>query len=316
MSQTPSTMSSAFATAPVNPNVRPAAQISAPPEAEYPTPAAVEQPAAEVPSSPPVVTPAAAPQAAPPQTDWAAMAARQYGEWEERRRQLEAQNAALQQRLQEQDAAINNLLHIQQDYDELRKQQQINDAVQGIDYSDLATVDAEDARRISEGVMRAVQAKLAPVEQQLARQQQEIQKTAAYNEQRIMEQQARATVGKIENSHPDFGVLLHDPMFKTFLRQRDGRSSITLEDRAAAEFRLGNADYVIHLIDQFKQTRPDPSSLVAVAPVQTAASPVAPAGPAESLPTLAELNSMMGTGRITPDEYREYMKRLRAAQKQ
>ena len=98
------------------------------------------------------------------------------------------------------------------------------------------------------------------------------------------------------------------------MQQRDGYSSQSLDDRAAAEFKMGNAEYITHLVDQFKQAKPSAASISSVAPVQTASAPAAPAGPAEQLPTLHELNSMMQMRQITPDQYRGWLAKIRAAQ--
>lgn len=347
MSQT--TVSSAFQAVPENPNLRaaarnadapttaapaaasslgnagtatphlapqqPALSAGAPllPPAREPNPVAPQQPA-QPQTPPPVVTqptPApAAPQQPAFQPDWAAIMAAQ-----QRQNELERANAAMQQKLQEQDATISNLMQLQQEHADLQRQMQLRKDADSIDYSQLNTVDPEDAKRISEGVLKAMEARLAPMQQQMQQQQQQLQQTAQYQEQRFVQQRAQNTVAKIMEKHPDFLALQQNPNFRAFMQQRDGYSSQTLDDRAAAEFKMGNAQYITHLIDQFKRvSQPAAESITSVAPVQTAAAPAAPAGPAEQLPTLHELNSMYQMRQISPDQYREWLAKIRAAQ--
>ena len=333
MSQaTDTAVSSAFRETPMNPNLRAAGlqqpNLSQPAPAAtqpggMPTPpvsspadgAATPPPVSPAPASVQQVTPPVAPTPAPqPQQmafhpDWASIMAQQ-----QRQAQLERENAEMLRRLQEQDTTIGNLMQMQKDYDELQRQQKLMQDANDIDYSQLATVDAEDAKRISEGVLKAMEARLAPVQQQLEQQRQQLAQTAQYQEQRFVQQRAQDTLSKIVAKHPDFMALQNNPNFKAFMQQRDGYSSQTLDDRAAAEFRMGNAEYITHLVDQFKQVQPAAASITSVAPVQTAAAPAAPAGPVEQLPTLHELNSMMQMRQITPDQYRDWLAKIRAAQ--
>lgn len=326
-----STVSSAFRETPMNPNLRaaglqqlndvqpaPAAPqpsgISTPPSVTPAEGSPTPPSAAPTPITPQPATvppqPAAAPAPQPAfQPDWASIMAQQ-----QRQAQLERENAEMLRRLQEQDTTIGNLMQMQKDYDELQRQQKLQQDASSIDYSQLATVDAEDAKRISEGVLKAMEARLAPVQQQLEQQRQQLAQTAQYQEQRFMQQRAQDTLSKIVSKHPDFMALQNNPNFKAFMQQRDGYSSQTLDDRAAAEFRMGNAEYITHLVDQFKQVQPAAASITSVAPVQTATAPVAPAGQPEQLPTLHELNSMMQMRQITPDQYRDWLAKIRAAQ--
>lgn len=334
MSQTQdySGVSPAFRNTPTNPNLRAAAlqqaaaQDPAPVLAQQISPATDSAPAANpLPAVPTAAAPSTstssqpaagavqppAPAAAPApayQPDWAAVVAEQH-----RARELEMRNAEMARRLKEQDDAINNLLHIQQEYADLKRQQQLQQEAAAIDYNELATIDPGEAKLISEGVLKAVQAKIEPLQRELAQQRAQLQQAAQYQEQRFERQRAQSTLEKVMARHPDFLTLQNDPAFAAFMQQRDGLSSQTLDTRAAAEFKLGNAEYVSYLVDQYKQSQPTTASIAAVAPVQTAtATPSATQGTQAQL-TLHELNSLMQTGQITSDEYREQLQRIKAS---
>ena len=231
--------------------------------------------------------------------------------------QLEQQNAAMQQRLQEQNTALDNLLKVQSDYDALRRQQQLEQQANEIDFSNLASVDADDARAISQQVLKSVQAKMEPLERALAEQRQQMQQNFQYQNQLAAQRQAQNTLEKVMSRHPDFLSLTNDPGFNAFMKQRDGYTSKTLDDRAAEEFRMGNAEYIAHIVDQYKQTKPNTASIASVAPVQTAtsANQTAPAGQPVQTLTLHDLNTMMQLGQITPDQYRTELTKIRAQSK-
>jgi len=334
-----SNVSSAFAATPSNPN------LPSPAPENSPMPPAGDAPAGGVPqpagddvdlnallaslgggsSSPspadqhgadpqPAPQPAPSPAAEPVQPDWQSMAQQQqqFLQIQQRNDQLTQQNAELMQKLQEQDTAINNLMESQKDYANLKAQNNADN----IDFGELATIDVDDAKRISSGILKAISAELAPIRAALQQQQQYAQQSVQWQEQQFIKQKAQDTVQKILAKHPDFVALQSDPAYLKFVRQRDGKSSQTRDARAAFEFQNGNVDYIVDLLNQFKQQQPQSNSIASVAPVQTATNPSAPAGPAVQLPTLNQLNSWMQMRQITPDQYRQILAKIRAAQKQ
>ena len=215
----------------------------------------------------------------------------------------------LQARYAEQNTTIDNLLKAQQEYDQLKAAQ---DATANFDYGQLTTVDPEDAKAITKNIINAVQAQLEPIKRRINDQDKQMQAATDYQERRFQQQQAAATLNKILDKHPDFLSLKDNPNYIHYLKQRDGLSSYTIDQRAASEFQLGNADYVINMLDQFKSQQPNVNSINSVAPVQTTNQTVAPAAPVQQLPTLRELNSMMQMRQITPEQYRELLKQIRS----
>ena len=295
-----------------NPNIAAAAKA---PEAQ-PAPAAPAQPSTPAAPQPaPVSAPAQQPVAATPppmapnqQNVWDAYAAQQ------RMMELERVNREQQNQLQqmhaqyvEQNNTIDNLLRAQQEYEQLKAAQ----AASNFDYSTLTTVAPEDAKVITDNIIHAVQAQLDPIKKRIGEQDKQMQATATYQEQRFQQQQAANTLNRILEKHPDFLNLRHNPQYIKFLNQRDGYSSYTIDQRAATEFQLGNADYINRMLDEFKAQQPSVNDINSVAPVQTSNQTVAPAAPASQLPTLRELNSMMQMRQITPEHYRELLKQIR-----
>ena len=311
---------SAFIKPVTNPNLvnQPAPQA---PEvkasAPQPAPAPVQQPPVAQPQpTPPPAQPQVAqaqPQQVPPapnyqQNMWDAYAAQQrLMELERINREQQNHLQQLQARSAEQNTTIDNLLKVQQEYEQLKAVQDSNN----FDYSGLTTVAPEDAKAITNNIMSAIQTQLEPLKKRIGDQDRQMQATATYQEQRFQQQQAANTLNKILEKHPDFLALRNNPNYVNFLNQRDGLSSYSIDQRAAIEFQLGNADYINHMLDQFKSQQPSVNSINSVAPVQTSSQVTPQAAPMEQLPTLRELNSMMQMRQITPDRYRELLKQIR-----
>lgn len=299
-----------------NPNVVAAGQAPGPeaqqqqvlqPTPVSPTPAAPiptqTNEAPQVPQTPPPLAPQA-----PTQNPWDMFAAQQrLAELERVNREQQQQLLQMQSKAAEQNTTIDNLLKTQAEYDSLKK---FNESL-NVDYSNLSTVDPADAKFITDSIVNAVQVQLEPIRKRLEDQDKQMQSAINYQEQRYQQQQANQTLNKILSKHPDFMQLRNNQAYINFLNQRDGFSSQTLDQRAAVEFQLGNADYINNLLDQFKAGQLNTNSINTVAPVQTTNQAVTPAQPAQSLPTLQELNSMMQMRQITPEQYRQMLKKLR-----
>ena len=125
----------------------------------------------------------------------------------------------------------------------------------------------------------------------------------------------QAMNAEIMKAHPDFMQIQNTPEYKAFMSQHDGLSSKTRDQRAAEEYMAGNTAYVIDLLNQLKQNKPSVQNIMSVAPVQTANGATTAPATASSVPqyTLAELNTLYQMRRITHDEYREQLNKLRAA---
>lgn len=244
-------------------------------------------------------------------------------------KQLEAERQAFAQREQQWSQAYTAQ---QQQLDELRKAQQelaqykqrdelgkqfADDSV----FEGLETVDANDARRIIQMSTSAISGQLAQERAQFAQEreqlQQQLQQTQAYAQQQAQASQAARMRDQVLAAHPDFFQLYdNDPAFQQYLRSRDGKSSYTREQLAMAEYNVGNTAYLIDLLDRYKSSIPKPDDIKTVAPVQVAnAAPVMPQAQTPQY-SLSDLNYLFHTGRITQDQYRQELNRLRATQPQ
>lgn len=323
-------VSPAFAKVPVNPNVQPEqAPAPSPAPASAPTP---EQPPqftqpqdklqswlnilnnpesepAPAPQPAPVPTPAPAPQPAPvptpaPQPQQPPQNAQEF-------MALQQQNQQLQAQLAQQQQVIQNLMDANKGYNDLK----VQTAADNIQFGELGTVDADDAKAIAAGIMKALDTQLAPIKEALAQQRSYTEQFSQLQDQKFAQQQAKAVINQIMQKHPDFIELQTDPNYLRFVQQHDGSSSLTYDAIAAYEFQRGNANYIIDLVNKYKQQQPAPSAITTVAPVQTAAAPQPAQEQQVELPTLRELNQWMQMRRINQDQYRQLLQKIMASQK-
>ena len=327
-------VSPAFAKVPVNPNVQPEQPAQAPAPAPAPTP---EQPpqftqpqdklqswlnilnnpesAQETPAPQPAPAPAPqppapqppAPQPAPAPTPAPSVPPQNAQEF----MALQQQNQQLQAQLAQQQQVIQNLMDANKGYNDLK----VQTAADNIQFGELGTVDADDAKAIAAGIMKALDTQLAPIKEALAQQRSYTEQFSQLQDQKFAQQQAKAVINQIMQKHPDFIELQTDPNYLRFVQQHDGSSSLTYDAIAAYEFQRGNANYIIDLVNKYKQQQPAASTLTTVAPVQTAAIPQPAQEPQVELPTLRELNQWMQMRRINQDQYRQLLQKIMASQK-
>ena len=230
--------------------------------------------------------------------------------------QMQQEREALRREIAARDEAIRHLSGDAQELQNLRRQQAANDAVSKMDFSQFQTVDEEEARRISQATIEAQQSQFDAMRQELAKQRKFIEDSMASQREQMVQQAQLNNIQKVLAVHPDYYELQNTPAYQNFMRQYDGMSSQTFDQRAAYEFQHGNVEYVIDLLNKIKGQTPNPQQVMSVPPVQTAAGSVVPTTPQEKLPTLRELNDLMQTRQITHDEYRAMLNKLRAAQNQ
>lgn len=286
--------------APNIPNQTPAIPVSIAPPVMQQAPVPVQAPTpVQAPVSQPAYTP---PPATDPVVDQYLM-----NQLEQERRALAARNA-------EQEQVIQNLLTAQQELDQIKAQQELQAAMAAEAFDDLETVDPEDAKRITNKVLNVTQRAIEPLRQEIE-QQRRTADERLQAQQYQFEVQHRAEMNRrITEVHPDFLALQHNPAYHAFMQQRDGLSSKTIDQRAAEEFRAGNADYIIDVLNRLKGTIPSATQITTVAPVQTASSVATAATDPQAPPlTLKELNDRFQMRQITPDEYKRQVQAARAA---
>ena len=317
-----SALSSAFTKTPYNPNLQktpPVAEqsTSVAPQTAAPTdlvrePESVQntavrtEPAAPQPAVSSMVPPVAPTPPSPQQSpvDYAMLLQQMAAE----RQQLLAQNEQLK-------TAVDNLSKDSTELAKLRREHEMQQAIAAQSFDNLGSVDPEDAQAISRAVLTAAQAPIDSLRSELEQQRQALDKARQATEFELREMRRKALNAEIYKAHPDYDQLRQTKEYRDFMSQRDGMSSMTRDERAAEEYLRGNTAYVIDLLNQMKHTVPSVQQIYTVAPVQSASSPAAPtAAPDEPRVTLAELNSLYQMRRITPETYREELKKFRAAQ--
>lgn len=286
-----------------------------------PAPAQVSTPTpVTITSTPPTETPAPTPEpgvstapaqpvstlsapAAPSQPDQSYLIQQLMNE----REQLAHQNEAMRQ-------AIDNLSKDREELAHLKREQEIQRAVSAQAFENLGSVDPEDAQTISRAVLSAAQAPLENLRAELEQQRKALADAQQQSAYEMHEMRRKSMNAEIMKAHPDFMQLQQTPEYRAFMSQRDGLSTKTRDQRAAEEYMAGNPAYVIDLLNQLKQNKPSVQQVMSVAPVQSAAGAVsAPTAPAAPQYTLPELNALYQMRRISHDEYREQLNKLRAA---
>lgn len=223
------------------------------------------------------------------------------------REQLSHQNEAMRQ-------AIDNLSKDREELAQLKREQEIQRAVSAQAFENLGSVDPEDAQTISRAVLSAAQAPLENLRAELEQQRKALADAQQQSAYEMHEMRRKSMNAEIMKAHPDFMQLQQTPEYRAFMSQRDGLSTKTRDQRAAEEYMAGNPAYVIDLLNQLKQNKPSVQQVMSVAPVQSAAGAVsAPTAPAAPQYTLPELNALYQMRRISHDEYREQLNKLRAA---
>ena len=143
--------------------------------------------------------------------------------------------------------------------------------------------------------------------------------------QAVAEERRRASINeRILAAHPDLPSLRTDPAFVQFESTPIGAGSKTvLRDVIVREYAAGNTDYVINVLNQYKQQRAaqaQPTSLagVATAPVSggfTASAPAESSKPVYPRDYLSQLNNARATGRLSQSDYKAKLAAYREALK-
>lgn len=319
-------MSDAFRQAPLNPNKMFKQQQEAPQQAVDPSAAPFQQVAqsqqAPSPEPAPVVPMQEQAPAPAPQPTQQPVFQQPYVDpnvaayYESQLQQMAQERDALRRDLDQNRGMVNAMTAELEEYQKLRRKHSVDEAMSNMDFSQLQTVDGEDAAQISRATLAAMQPQFEAMRQELEQQRQWQQQFGAQQQQQLTEMRQRGYVQQILQAHPDYYQLEATPAFRAFLNMRDGASSQTNDQRAAFEFRNGNPGYVIDMINRFKQSMAaSQQQVMSVPPVQTAAGPaVTQTAQASPVHSLRELNDMFQTRQITQDEYRAQLKRLRESQ--
>ena len=278
------------------------------PPQEPPVQATPQQPA--TPSAEPAPAPAMPPYPMPP-LQYAQPAPQQPTDASLAQRLEEERNAAYQE-IQQLRQAVANLSTAQY---QTQRDNAVNNALSPELLESLGTIDAEDARKLAGAMYDSMSAPMEQMRSEIQQQKQAIAQQAQRAQQDAAYQNIARLNSEVMRYHPDFAQVVNDPKFREFLMQRDGYSYETRDQRAAREYQNGNPAYIIDLLYQFKGTRPNIQQAMSVAP-SNAPSHVqsAPASqPGASQYTLRELNDLFSMRRISPEQYKEELAKLKPA---
>lgn len=281
-----------------------------PAEGSRQRPLTTQQPPVEEPATPEPQTPSQPVPTAPPiqqqypsqQNDYALMQAEAaYNSLNDAYAQQQQQLAALQQENQQ--------------FRNMYQRAQLASTVPADYFSSLSSIDEEDAKKINNASIAAVQAAVEPLRQELARTQQWVSQQNAEQKQNMERARIAGFVQQVLQVHPDYYDLAQTPQYHAFINERDGLSSQTRDQRATQELRNGNTAYVIDLLRQFKDGNPSTQSIASVAPVQAAQSYGNSTNARDDKPsmTLRDLNNLYQMGQIQHGDYVAEAKRIKAS---
>lgn len=209
--------------------------------------------------------------------------------------------------------AYQELLSRQAEYDELQRQAAARASLNAEAFKDLATVDPDDAVAISGQVMNATNAELAAIRKEMAdlrasAMERDKQTAEAFAQQRMFDVNRR-----IMAAHPDYDTFRKSKQYADYMGQRDGLSSQTRDQRCAAEYMAGNADYVIDMLNRAKGASNVPADVAVVPPVQVAQGVATPPASRPTM-TLGDLNALYQIHAITPEQYRSELAKIKNSQ--
>lgn len=286
-------------TAPSDNRIYPQNNPTVPPVEPQPAPQPAPQP---VPPVEPQSVPQPAPFAGQPYYDPSLVQNLAY-----ERDQLRQQLAADRKRMEGLQKSADEL-------NDLKRRASIRADIQQQTLDNLSTVSPEDYTAIVESATNLAAAQTEPLKRELEQQKKELEERTRYNQQMLENTRKDLLNARIFAAHPDFAQMINTPEYRNFMAQRDGLSSETRDTRASREYLNGNTDYVIDLLNQFKQSRNNAGGVATVPPVQVApgAAPAA-AQTTSTRYTLRELNNLFQTRQISADEYRKLLPEARKA---
>lgn len=233
-------------------------------------------------------------------------------------RELELERLLLEEKAKFQQLTMAQQAQLEQVTQELNELREFKAAVDferrfNLDGVQLESLDDQAVRELTDKVLKPMlQRTQEEYQQQLRKTQQQLEEERAerlrWEAQRTEQQKAQqleAMNRKITQAHPDFMSIRETAAFKQFLAQpvRAG-SNITMAQTLGHEYHNGNVNFVIQALNEFKQARPDLSSVAAAGVNMTAVVPaVTNTEPVYSYNDLEKLNVEFAKGIITRDEY-------------
>lgn len=189
---------------------------------------------------------------------------------------------------------------------------------------DFRSIDMDDAKKLLAPVIQTMRqqqsASNAEFERKLSEQEKALQTRFKELDDREHYSKLQRTKDAILAAHPDLEQLQKTPEYqRTMASPIGGKSGVLVGQLVAAEYRQGNADYIIDVLNRIKAgVQTDLSDIASVSPASTNATPTSSdegktgrLSPEE----LAELRFKVQSRQISRQEFRDIMEKHREAQR-
>lgn len=189
---------------------------------------------------------------------------------------------------------------------------------------DFRSIDMDDAKKLLGPVIKTMRqqqnASHAEFQRKLAEQEETLKSRFKELDDREHYSKLEKTKAAILAAHPDLEQLQKTPEYqRTMASPIGGKSGVLIGQLVAAEYRQGNADYIIDVLNRIKAgVQTDLSDVASVSPASTTTAPSAAGSDKSGRLTpeeLAELRFKVQSRQISRQEFREIMEKHREAQR-
>lgn len=189
---------------------------------------------------------------------------------------------------------------------------------------DFRTIDMEDAKKLLAPVIQTMRqqqnASNAEFQRRLSEQEKALETRFKELDDREHYSKLEKTKAAILAAHPDLEALQKTPEYqRTMASPIGGKSGVLVGQLVAAEYRQGNADYIIDVLNRIKAgVQPDLTDIASVSPASTTTAPGSNTTekPGRLSPEeLAELRFKVQSRQISRQEFRDIMEKHREAQR-
>lgn len=189
---------------------------------------------------------------------------------------------------------------------------------------DFRTIDMEDAKKLLAPVIQTMRqqqsASNAEFQRRLSEQERALETRFKELDDREHYDKLAKTKAAILAAHPDLEALQKTPEYqRTMASPIGGKSGVLIGQLVAAEYRQGNAEYIIDVLNRIKAgVQPDLADVASVSPASTTTTPSSNTAekPGRLSPEeLAELRFKVQSRQISRQEFRDIMEKHREAQR-
>lgn len=228
-------------------------------------------------------------------------------------------NVALRRELEEARRQLEEARRLPDELARMKEEREIEQLLSSSE-TEFTTIDKEDAKKLLAPIVRTVreQANRAVKDSEARVQQleQELQERFRKLDDEKFTARLNKTRDAILKAHPDLESLQKTPAYQQMMMSPiGGNAGLLVGQLVAAEYQRGNADYVINVLNQVKQSVPDLANVASVSPAAatTAPAPAAEEGGRLTSDQIAQYKFMVQTGQMSREDFRSVMKKHRDA---